>query len=194
MQEIIEFLRTDTFLMILAVVGVILIIGFFVLIIKLSNIQKKYKTFLKKLGNGKDIYEDLENYMYRVERVEKQNAEILTGMKTLEEDLTKCIQKVGMVRYNAFKDTGSDLSFALALLDDKNNGVVLNGIYSREMSNIYAKPVQNGVSPYTVSEEEKQAIEKAVNSSKIIKLVTVQTKKIKNSYPQNITEFVILKK
>ena len=41
---------------------------------------------------------------------------------------------------------------------------------SREMSNIYAKPVQNGVSPYTVSEEEKQAIEKAVNSSKIIKL------------------------
>ena len=108
--------------------------------------------------------------MYRVERVEKQNAEILTGMKTLEEDLTKCIQKVGMVRYNAFKDTGSDLSFALALLDDKNNGVVLNGIYSREMSNIYAKPVQNGVSSYTVSEEEKQAIEKAVNSSKIIKL------------------------
>ena len=170
MQEIIEFLRTDTFLMILAVVGVILIIGFFVLIIKLSNIQKKYKTFLKKLGNGKDIYEDLENYMYRVERVEKQNAEILTGMKTLEEDLTTCIQKVGMVRDKAIKDTGSDLSFALALLDDKNNGVVLNGIYSREMSNIYAKPVQNGVSSYTVSEEEKQAIEKAVNSSKIIKL------------------------
>lgn len=170
MQEIMEFLRTDTFLMILAIVGLILIIGFFVLIIKLSNIQKKYKMFLKKLGNGKDIYEDLDNYMYRVERVEKQNAEILAGMKTLEEDLTKCIQKVGIVRYNAFRDTGSDLSFALALLDDKNNGVVLNGIYSREMSNIYAKPVQNGVSSYTVSEEEKQAIEKAINSNKIIKL------------------------
>lgn len=170
MQEIMEFLKTDTFLIITAIVGVILIIGFFVLIIKLSNIQKKYNTFLKKLGNGKDIYEDLETYMYRVEKVEKQNSEILLGIKNLEEDLAKCIQKIGIVRYNAFKDTGSDLSFALALLDDKNNGVVLNGIYSREMSNIYAKPVKDGVSSYTISEEEKQAIEKAVNSDKIIKL------------------------
>ena len=74
----------------------------------------------------------------------------------------KCIQKIGIVRYSAFKDTGSDLSFALALLDENNDGVVLNGIYSREMSNIYAKPIQNGKSTYTVSEEETQAISKAI--------------------------------
>ena len=79
-----------------------------------------------------------------------------------------CIQKIGIVRYNAFKDTGSDLSFALALLDSKDNGVVLNGIYSREMSNIYAKPVEKGVSKYVLSDEEKQAIEKAVNSKIIL--------------------------
>ena len=91
-------------------------------------------------------------------------------MKNLDEDLTNCIQKVGIVRYNAFKDTGSDLSFALALLDEKNNGVVLNGIYSREMSNIYAKPVENGKSTYTVSEEEAQAIQKAVQSNQIYKM------------------------
>ena len=76
--------------------------------------------------------------------------------------MTKCIQKVGIVRYNAFKDTGSDLSFALALLDENNDGVVLNGIYSREMSNIYAKPVKNGKSSYTISEEEQQAINDAI--------------------------------
>ena len=67
-----------------------------------------------------------------------------------------------MVRYNAFSDTGSDLSFTLALLDEQNNGVVLNGIYSREMSNIYAKPITNGNSTYTLSEEERQAIDKAI--------------------------------
>lgn len=170
MQEILDFMHTDTFLITLTVISIILLISFFVLIMKLSNIQKKYKTFLKKLGNGNDIYEDLDNYMYRVERVEKQNAEIMSGMKVLEQDLMQCIQKVGIVRYNAFKDTGSDLSFALALLNEKNNGVVLNGIYSREMSNIYAKPVENGKSSYTISAEENQAIEKAVNSSKIIRL------------------------
>ena len=55
------------------------------------------------------------------------------------------------------------MSFALALLDANNNGVVLNGIYSREMSNIYAKPVISGKSTYTITEEEKEAINKAIN-------------------------------
>lgn len=170
MQDIIEFLKTDTFLIIMAIAVIILFIAFIAIVVKLSNVQRKYKTFLNKLGNGKDIYEDLDNYMYRVERVEKQNAEVITGLKILQQDLSKCIQKVGIVRYSAFKDTGSDLSFALALLDEDNNGVVLNGIYSREMSNIYAKPVEKGIATYTVSEEEKQAIDKAVNSDKIIKM------------------------
>ena len=79
-------------------------------------------------------------------------------------DIRNCIQKVGIYRYNAYKDTGSDLSFTLALLDEKNNGVVLNGIYSREMSNIYAKPVENGDSPYKITEEEGEAIKRAINS------------------------------
>ena len=75
----------------------------------------------------------------------------------------KCLQKVGMVRYNAFQDTGSDLSFTLALLNEDNNGVVLNGIYSREMSNIYAKQVQEGKTSGKLSEEEKEALEIALN-------------------------------
>ena len=70
---------------------------------------------------------------------------------------------MGMVRYSAFKDTGSDLSFALALLNDNNDGVLLNGIYSREMSNIYAKQVNQGKTNVKVSDEEKQALEIALN-------------------------------
>ena len=62
--------------------------------------------------------------------------------KSLNSNMANCIQKVGIVRYSAFKDTGSDLSFTVALLDEENSGVVFNGIYSREMSNIYAKPVK----------------------------------------------------
>lgn len=170
MQEILDFLRTDTFLVVMAVLLCVLLIGFVITLIKMSNLNKKYKSFMKKLGNGKNIEEDLENYMYRVEKIEKQNAEIVAYCKTLDEDLVGCIQKVGIVRYNAFKDTGSDLSFALALLDEKNSGVVLNGIYSREMSNIYAKPIENGKSSYTISEEEKQAIDKAMNMGNVYKV------------------------
>ena len=56
------------------------------------------------------------------------------------------------------------------MLDERNTGIVLNGIYSREMSNIYAKPVNDGTSKYTLSEEEKQAIEKAIYSQNIYKM------------------------
>ena len=164
------FLKTDTFLIIISVILCILVIAFIILLVKLFSINKKYKTFINKLGDGNNIEEDLENYMYRVERVEKQNAEIRGLINTIDTNMENCIQKIGIVRYNAFKDTGSDLSFALAMLDEKNNGVVLNGIYSREMSNIYAKPVENGKSTYTISEEEQQAIQKAMENQNIYRI------------------------
>ena len=165
-----DFLRTDTFLIVISVILCILVIAFIVLLVKLFSINKKYKTFINKLGNGNNIEEDLENYMYRVERVEKQNAEIRGLINAIDTNMANCIQKIGIVRYNAFKDTGSDLSFALAMLDEKNNGVVLNGIYSREMSNIYAKPVENGKSKYTISEEEQEAIQKAMENKGIYRV------------------------
>ena len=170
MEAIMDIIKQDTFVVVWLAVTILLVIGFIVMISKLFSLNKKYRRFLEKLGNGKHIEEDLETYMYRVEKVEKQNNEIANHVKTLDEDLTRCIQKVGMVRYNAFKDTGSDLSFTLALLDEHNDGVVLNGIYSREMSNIYAKPIKNGTSTYTMSEEEKQAVQKAINAEGSIRI------------------------
>ena len=170
MQEMIEFLRTDSYLILLATMIIILFVGFIILLVNNVKMNNKYKNFMKKLGNGKNIEEDLENIMYKVDRVEKQNAEIMNFCKGLDEDLSKCIQKVGIVRYSAFKDTGSDLSFAVALLDENNDGVVFNGIYSREMSNIYAKPVEKGNSKYTLSNEELQAIDRAINSNNLYKI------------------------
>ena len=169
MQEIMNILKSDGFIIGFVIVNFIILIGLIIMIVKISKLNKRYETFIKKIGNGKNIEEDLENYMYKVDRVEKQNAEINEYCKNIDNELQKCIQKVGIVRYNAFKDVGSDLSFALALLDDNNNGIVLNGIYSREMSNIYAKPIKNGQSTYTVSDEENEAIQKAINSNNIKK-------------------------
>ena len=168
MQEIIDFLRTDNFLLMLSIMVGILTIGFISILYSNIKLKNKYNKFMKKIGNGKNIEEDLENYMYRVERVERQNAEIISYCKNLDDEVAKCIQKVGIVRYSAFKDTGSDLSFAVAMLNENNDGVVFNGIYSREMSNIYAKPVKNGGSEYTLSEEEKEAIRRAIEANNLI--------------------------
>lgn len=164
MENIVNSIGLNTLLLILSIVVIILLIAFLVLLSKVIYLNKKYKRFMKKLGSSDNLEEDLENYMYRVDRVEKQNADILNQIKGLDKDLESCVQKVGIVRYSAFQDTGSDLSFSLALLDEHNNGVVFNGIYSREMSNIYAKPVENGNSKYTLSEEEQEAIKRAIDS------------------------------
>ena len=165
MENLVEILKNDNSFIICFVLLIVLILGFIILLVKMQRLNKRYKTFMKKLSSNTNIEEDLESYIYRVEKVEKQNLEILSYCKSLEQELTGCIQKIGIVRYSAFKDTGSDLSFTVALLDEKNDGIVFNGIYSREMSNIYAKPVKNGTSTYTLSEEEIQAIDKAVKSN-----------------------------
>lgn len=169
MQGILEFLKTDSYMVILSVVTIVLFISFLVILINNIKLNNRYKKFMSKIGNGKNIEEDLNKFINEVSRIEEQNAEIISFCKGLDEDISKCIQKVGIVRYSAFKDTGSDLSFAAALLDEKNNGIVFNGIYSREMSNIYAKPVENGNSKYTLSEEELEAIKKAVDSNNLYK-------------------------
>ncbi len=164
MENILEFLNTDSFLIIVSCLIILLFILYLINIIKLSKLRKSYKTFMSKIGNGNNIQETIENYMAKINEVQKENDDLKNYCKQLDNTLLSCVQKIGLVRYSAFKDTGSDLSFTLALLNEENSGVVLNGIYSREMSNIYAKPIEKGVSTYTLSEEEKQAINKAINN------------------------------
>ena len=162
----IEFIHSDSGILILMTLTIISLVGFFVMIGITTSLNKKYKKFMKKLGEGKSIEEDLENYMYRVERIEKQHAEILGNIKSIEYNMEGCFQKIGIVRYSAYKDTGSDLSFAIALLDNNNSGIILNGIYSRELSNIFAKPIEKGTCKYTLTDEEKKALEQAMNVNK----------------------------
>lgn len=163
MNSILEFLRTDTFLIIILLISVLSIILLILNHLKLTKLKNEYSEFMKKLGNGKNIDENLKVYMDRVQKVEDLNKEIIQYCESLDKTVDTCIQKIGIVRYNAFKDVGSNLSFTLALLDNNNNGVVLNGIYSRDNSNIYAKPIKDGKSEYILSDEEKEAIEKAIN-------------------------------
>ena len=165
MESVINFLRTEVFLIILASLNIFLIILFIINNIKVNKIKKEYNNFIKKLGKGNNIEEMLKDYIEKVEEVEIKSKEIDKKNKQLNIELEKCIKKVGIIRYTAFKDTGSDLSFALCMLDDTNSGVVLNGIYSREMSNIYAKPINDGKSTYTLSEEENKAVDMAIKNS-----------------------------
>ena len=158
-----EILNSQNFLICIAIVNILLLILYICNLIKLRKINKRYNSFMKKLGNGNNIDEMLKKYIQKVEEVDTRNEDIIKYCKSLDKEISLCIKKIGMVRYSAFKDTGSDLSFALALLNDNNDGVLLNGIYSREMSNIYAKQVVSGKTNNKLSEEEKEALDIALN-------------------------------
>ena len=158
-----NFLRSDIFLTFMFLAIIIFIILYITSVINLRKLRVSYLKFMNKLGNGDNLDEMMKEYIKKVNTVEAKNEEIISYCKVLDENMKKCTQKIGIVRYNAFKDTGSDLSFSLAILDDYNNGVVLNGIYARDSSNIYAKPVENGTSKYVLSNEEKEAIDRAIN-------------------------------
>ncbi|MBP3830939.1 MAG: DUF4446 family protein [Clostridia bacterium] len=159
-----DFFKSDVSIIIILGINFILFISIIISNARINRISKNNKEFMKKLGTGKDITEDLNSYMDRIIDLEAALSETHTYCRQLENKMKDCIQKIGIVRYNAYSDAGNDLSFAVALLDNKNNGIVFNGIYSREMSNIYAKPVVNGKSKYNITEEENQALEKAINS------------------------------
>ena len=89
MENIMEFIKTETFLLILVSIMALLLIGFVVMVTRFSKLNKKYKNFMQKLGNGKNLEEDLETYMYRVNKVEQQNAQIQNEMKNMNNNITK---------------------------------------------------------------------------------------------------------
>ena len=145
----------------LIIIVFVLVITIILFLAKLVKIEARYNNFISKFDNKESIEETLRKYISIVNNVNEENKIISSNYVNLERQLKKCTQKIGIVRYNAFDDVGSDLSFALAILDNENNGIVLNAIYARTSSNIYAKPIENGNSKYALSEEEIKAVNRA---------------------------------
>lgn len=115
------------------------------------NFFKKEKKQPENIKELLKRFSDLENNLENLSR----------EVKDLGEKNQLNIQKVGIIRFNPFKEVGSDQSFSLALLDAADSGVVVTSLYTREDNRVYGKPIKNGQSEYQLSEEEAKAIEKA---------------------------------
>ncbi|SDL15190.1 DUF4446 family protein [Natronincola ferrireducens] len=125
-----------------------------------ANLRDKYKRLVKGTS-GKNIENVLMEHITKVEEVQENLKDIYSKMDILENRMSFSIQKVGIIRYNAFDDVGSDLSYSIAMLDNNNNGIILTGIHGRTETVSYAKPVKDGKSNYNLSVEEVQALERA---------------------------------
>ena len=109
-------------------------------------------------GNLEDV---LERQLELSQRTAEQVAELRQITQVLGETLQHTLQRVGVVRFNPFQDTGGDQSYSVALLDDFGDGIVFTSHFHRDGSRSYAKPILNGQSKYALSDEEREAIKQA---------------------------------
>src|SRR6185503_11373005 len=114
-------------------------------------------------GEGLGLDELLDKQFGRLDTVAERVEALNRLLHDLEAVSRQSIQKVGVVRFNPFADTGGDQSFAVALLDAQGNGVVLSSLHGRADTRIFAKHVQAGRSKHALSDEEQDAIRKALS-------------------------------
>ncbi len=145
----------------LSVLIMILIILVIIQIVNTSKLKKKYMKFMQ----GKDakslemdiigLYEDNKFIKTSMEKNKKD-------IKNLYKKLESAFQKMGIVKYDAFREMGGQLSFSLVLLDENDNGFILNSVHSTEGCYSYTKEIENGQCSITLGEEEKQALDIAM--------------------------------
>ena len=164
MEKFVSSLQSysGTLLLMLLIVVVILLVCVFNLSLGLNRLSRKYAIFMK----GKDAQSLEKLFKRKFELIEKLtvNSEInAENIAKLEKMQNMILDKYGIVKYDAFEDMGGKLSFVLAMLDNNNTGFLLNAIHSRENCFLYIKEIVNGESYVALSDEEIQALKKAVN-------------------------------
>lgn len=150
--------ETSTTIVIYALMGVLIALALWVM---------RQERRLNKFLYGKDaksLEDTILNIKGGIERIDGSQKDTAEYLKTIDRKLQKSIRGVETVRFNPFKDSGSNQSFATAFLDEEGDGVVISSLYSRERVSIYAKPVKRLASSYELSEEERSALRNAKDS------------------------------
>jgi|SRR5699024_10493229 len=147
---------------------VILYLGFLFLFVlglvsqyKSRKAREKYQELVRGM-DGINIEELLIDIQSHINNTDKKIKSLDEKINSIDGKLSFAIRKVGFIRYNAFSDMGSELSFSIALLDDFKNGFVLSSIYGRENTVSYGKSIENGTSNIPLSAEEVIAIDRAM--------------------------------
>ena len=138
------------------VIGIAIVIS----AIWMIKTEKRLKRFFlgKKAKDLEDTIVSLENDIDILKK-SKENTE--KELADIEKKLRKSIRGLETIRFNPFPDQGSNQSFAIGMLNEDNDGVVISSLYSRERMSIFAKPIKDGKSTYELTEEEREALDKA---------------------------------
>lgn len=153
----------------LAGVVVLLFILVIVLFVKNSKLNKRYRAFMEG-KEAKSLEDVITTRFEEIDTIKEILKKQQTHLDELDETFKVSFQKVGIIRYDAFKEMGGALSFALALLNKEDSGFIINSMHStREGCYMYVKEIIHGESFVVLSEEEQQALDQALKSTELIK-------------------------
>ena len=148
----------------LAGISLVLLILVIIQMIQIESLKKKYKKFM----GGKDV-KSLEDKLKTIVEDNKYIIELSTenkkNIKEINKEMEISFNKVGIVKYDAFNQMGGKLSFCLALLNEKDNGFIMNSVHSSEGCYTYIKEIKAGICNIDLGNEEKQALSEAMKKS-----------------------------
>lgn len=165
-----KYLGIDSDYIIIGLCGVLLILFILTIvnIVQMKKLKKNYRIFM----SGKDAKTLEDTLMQRLDQVDsllESNEENDSNIKVLSKNMQRTYQKMGLIKYDAFHEMGGKLSFSLAMLDMRNNGFIINAMHTREGCYTYIKEIIDGNSVIVLSEEEQEALKRAMNPNSDLK-------------------------
>ena len=134
-----------------------LVVYLFLLTVSLSWVFLFFLKFSKGVKNG-NLIKILNSVLKSFDENSKSLKAFQKGIEVIKQDNLLHIQKLGLVRFNPFNEMGGDQSFSIALLNGKDNGVVITGLHTRERTRVYVIDIKGGKSKHELSDEEKKAL------------------------------------
>ena len=152
---------------VLGLIGLVLLILLVLFLIQTIRLRRALRGYRVLVGDGApgSLAEVMQSHVARVDAVVRRMDDISATHSELERRAMTSLQHIGLVRFNPFEDTGSDQSFAIALLDERRDGIVMSSLHGRANTRLFAKPVEGGTSRHTLSDEEAQAIRIAIGGT-----------------------------
>lgn len=150
-------------MLVVIAVMILMIIVTMNLSMSVNRLRKKYKSFMRG-KDGQSLERMFTNKMKTIDFLEKQLAKDHTVLEQMYNIQSRTLNKYGIVKYDAFDDVGGKMSFVLACLDKNNTGYILNAIHSRDNCFLYLKEIVKGESYIMLSDEEIEALKRAVNN------------------------------
>ena len=145
----------------LAVLSLLLFILLIVALVKIGNLKKKYNAFMGG-SEAKSLEELIQQEVADIQKLKENDQNMEERMDIMDKVISGCYQKTGVAKYDALTGMGGQVSFALAMLDQKNCGIIINSSHTREGSYLYMKEIKNGTCEILLGKEEQKALDAAM--------------------------------